>query len=144
MKLVVLLILAGCACVVQEAPVIVGHTYNRDDFAETLCSANGLPFIVVDSEYAEHAGGVPEIIYIHEQVHVRQMTRHKGGCRAFNKKYNTDKTFRMNVELEAYCEAEKRIAWKRSIPDSVRNIYKQGLYDLLTARYGAKDPKCRV
>ena len=43
-------------------------------------------------------------IAIHEDKHVEQMLAFQGGCLALCDKYRMDKNFRLQIEMEAYCE----------------------------------------
>ncbi len=105
--LVVLRLLAGCAPTPQVVTVVVPSIAilpldsSDDALGRTGCDLMGQPVIFLNGKLTESS---KSWVLVHERIHVAQVRAFKGGCEAFSKKYISDSTFKLRVELEAFCQ----------------------------------------
>lgn len=111
MRFLALVVLLGCTPLVREPPILVLDV-GPDRAAVTTCSLNNLPVVLVHPNVA--GTWKQEFIIAHEFTHSADAEHTKGGCGAFMKRYETDKSFRIKSEYRAYC-TEGRLALKRGV-----------------------------
>jgi hypothetical protein len=125
---------SGCAFLIGARPfeaAIIRDRLPPQIWAQTICSHNNLPVIVVDEAIANTAGY--ESVIQHEQVHVRSALAYRGGCWPFYFRYRKDKAFRAREEFKAYCEWGRFLLKREGHPDSLWAFIQR----VMTERYDA-------
>jgi hypothetical protein len=108
-KALVLLALA-VACQPIEPPrvvtVVVPYTAvlpldpgETNIMGKSGCDMNGAPVIWIHPLLPPEEA---QWVLVHERIHITQKYAH-GGCLPFMKKYREDRSFRLDMEVEAFC-----------------------------------------
>ena len=101
-KAVIGLLIWGVALILSTGcytTEVVRIPFSGDVLASTICTQSGKPIILMHTPLDSI---VEQYILVHEMHHVRQV-REFGDCRAFMQRFNTDRVFAFENEVEAYC-----------------------------------------
>lgn len=81
---------------------------------QAKCDVENFPYILVDTT---QTAAMQAWLAVHEKVHVGQMNKFPGGCKAFIKRYGTDEAFRLESEATAYCTVFFAQLAAREVPE---------------------------
>lgn len=139
---IVALNLVGCCPKARVSPfpvepdgttVLIMGDWPETAIGMTTCSMENKPVILLrDIKW----DSVPLMVTLsHEHTHVRQLMK---DCKATLLRYKTDTAFRVQLELEAYCE-DSRYAISIGVPEYL--VQKRFRF-LMKNQYGVENPVC--
>lgn len=101
LAIIMLALLSNEAKSVQVVPYISVVPLPEGDSAagRVECELGGMPIIGIHPKYV----GNIWVLY-HEAVHARQALNHAGGCRGYVFHIIESNSYRLEIEMEAYCE----------------------------------------
>lgn len=99
--LMIMGILVGCVITPRVETTVVTGVQSDTRFGGIQCDYRGNAFIYLTNLTMNDL--MARAVIVHEEIHVRQAKRHKGGCRGSEIQFVLDAQYRFESELEAHC-----------------------------------------